>query len=480
MDDPLGFLHHDREEPPKEAPERRLRHWREYVARLSGARAGRQAGRCMDCGIPFCHARCPVHNLIPEWNLAIAEGRWREAYAHLESTNNFPEFTGRLCPAPCEHACTLRRNGAPVVIREIERALSERAWAEGWVRPLRARRRRLPIAVVGSGPAGLACAQQLQRAGYRVSLYEKADRPGGLLRYGIPDFRLPKAVLDRRLEQMRTEGVVFRTGEEVNGGADLERIRGDHAALVLACGCEQPRDVAVAGRSLAGIHFALDYLRQQNRRLAGDTIPPDTAIHARGLDVVVIGGGDTGGDCVGTALRQGARSVTQIQYHERPPEAVEVLDHWPEPSPEYRPTDHDDEGCTHLWGWDTLAFEGHGGRVRAVSLRRLAWVPDRQGRLRKHHLPGPCRRLPAGLVLIAIGYAHPRHEGLIQALGLDLGARGTVAANDRDYRSSAPGVFACGDMRRGQSLIVWAIREGRQCAEAVDRWLSGDSDLPRV
>jgi len=478
MTDPDGFLRYHREAPRKERVLRRLRHWREYVGLMPEAQARRQADRCMDCGTPYCHARCPVHNLIPEWNALVYERQWRSAYDQLDSTNNFPELTGRLCPAPCEHACTLRISDAPVSIKDIELAVSEHAWEAGWVRPMCG----LPeprghVAVVGSGPAGLACAQQMCRAGYAIEVLEKADRIGGLLRYGIPDFRLDKRILDRRLTQMRSEGVVFRASTPVG---DLRELGGSWDAVVLACGCEVPREVVVPGRSLRGIHLAMEYLEQQNRRIAGLPLDPVASIDAKGLDVVVVGGGDTGGDCVGTSVRQGADNVTQVQYHEQPPEHGDVLAHWPEPAPELRPDDHDEEGCRRIWGWDTIAFDGGGDRVEAVILQRLEWRADGPNRWRKALVQGAIRRLPAQLVLIAIGYAHPQHGGLVRAHNLALTPRGMVAAGDTDYRSNAPGVFICGDMRRGQSLVVWAIREGRQCARAVDRWLAQDSVLPLV
>jgi glutamate synthase (NADPH/NADH) small chain len=404
----------------------------------------------------------------------------------LESTNNFPELTGRLCPAPCEDACTLRLTGAPVTIRAIELAIIERAWEAGWVRP----QRPAPepdalvgrVAVVGSGPAGLACAQQLARAGHRVTVYERDAEIGGLLRYGIPDFRLEKWVLDRRLAQMREEGVRFVTDVQVGADRDPVELLEDLDVLVLACGSTTPRDVRVPGRSLEGIHFALDFLTRQNRRInpARQRADPDPQIDARGRDVVVIGGGDTGSDCVGTAIRQGARSVTQIQYHAAPPHQGDLLLHWPEPVPELAPNDHDAEGSRRLWGWDTLAFEGDRHRVQDVMVQRLHWWLDEHGRWQRRPISGELRRLPAQLVLIAIGYRHPSHGNVIARLDLALDERGNVAANDRDYRASRPAVFACGDVRRGQSLVVWAIREGRQCAAAVDRHLRGRSELPRI
>jgi len=480
-----AFLHVPRVAPGRERPHRRIRHWREYEALLSDSHSGEQAARCMDCGVPWCHGYCPVHNQIPEWNALVSEADWRAAWEQLESTNNFPEFTGRLCPAPCEDACTLRLSGAPVTIRAIELAIIEHAWEAGWVRPQARSRgddtRAGQIAVVGSGPAGLACAQQLVRAGHTVTVFEAAEHAGGLLRYGIPDFRLEKWVLNRRLEQLRAEGVRFRTGVRVGADHDAAQLRDAHDALILACGSSVPRDLDVPGRRLHGIHFALEYLSRQNRRHTEVQPDPAAGIDARDLDVVVIGGGDTGADCVGTAIRQGARSVRQIQYHAAPPHHGDLLMHWPERVPELTPNDHDAEGNQRLWGWDTLAFDGRKGRVEAVILQRLHWWRGADGRWQREPVVGQTRRLAAQLVLIAIGYRHPAHGDAIAQLDLVLDRRGNVAANDRDYRTSADEVYACGDARRGQSLIVWAIREGRQCAEAVDRRLrGGHSDLPRL
>ncbi|HHO67805.1 MAG TPA: glutamate synthase subunit beta [Gammaproteobacteria bacterium] len=481
MFDPQGFLRYPRQEPPRERVRSRLRHWREYRRQFPVGDVVQQARRCMDCGTPWCHGHCPVHNLVPDWNLLVDDGHWRRAWQQLESTNNFPEFTGRLCPAPCEDACTLRLSDQPVTIKAIELAIAERAWANGWVRPQpAARRRRQRVTVVGSGPAGLACAQLLARVGYRVRVLEKDDRPGGLLRYGIPDFRLDKRILDRRLAQLAAEGVVFETGVHAGQDPDAPALLASADALVLACGARCARDLQVPGRDLDGVHLALDYLGQQNRRLAGDRIDARRAIDARGLDVVVVGGGDTGSDCVGTALRQGARSVTQVQYHERPPARLEVLDYWPRPVPVLKLTDTDREGCRHLWGWDTVALEGRAGQVAAVVLQRLQWYRDAAGAWRRRRLPDRQRRLPAQLVLVAIGYAHTDHDALPRGLGLAFDARGNLAADETGYQTSRPGVFACGDARRGQSLLVWAIREGRRCARAVDLHLRGETVLPEI
>ena len=481
MDDPYGFLRYPRQEARKAPVSERIRYWREYVHVMQDGQAIRQANRCMDCGTPYCHSFCPVHNLIPEWNSLVFNVHWYRAYKQLDSTNNFPELTGRLCPAPCEDACTLSLGDHPVTIKSVELAVAERAWQKGWVVPQPSKAAKgKRVAVIGSGPAGLACAQQLVRVGYAVTVFEKADRIGGLLRYGIPDFRLEKAVLDRRLAQLATEGVKFRTGVNVGRAMPAGELIGMFDALVLACGAEQARVVDVPGHELKGIHSAMRYLKQQNRRTAGDVIDPGEEIFAAGKDVVVIGGGDTGRDCTGTAIRQGARRVTQIQYHERPPLRVDILQYWPRPKPVLKRTDTDAEGGRRMWGWDTVAFDGTDGQVAAVLLQRLRWVKHSDGSWGKQRLKTQPRRLPAQLVLLAIGFAHPVHRGIIEQMQLGLDARGNVSASVQTYQTTVHGVFACGDMRRGQSLVVWAIREGRQCARAVDTFLSGDSGLPRV
>lgn len=481
MDDPDGFLRYPRQEADKAAVSERIRYWREYVRVMPDRQAVRQANRCMDCGTPYCHRFCPVHNLIPEWNSLVFNAHWSRAYQQLDSTNNFPELTGRLCPAPCEDACTLSLADHPVTIKSVELAVAERAWQKGWVRPKPSKRKLgKRVAVIGSGPAGLACAQQLVRVGYAVTVFEKADRIGGLLRYGIPDFRLEKSVLDRRLAQLEAEGVNFRAGIHVGEAMAASELNSMFDAVVLACGSEQARVVDVPGRELKGIHFAMHYLEQQNRRTAGDAIDPQAAICAKDKDVVVIGGGDTGRDCTGTAIRQGARQVTQIQYHERPPLRADILRYWPRPDPVLKKTDTDAEGGKRIWGWETVAFDGQDGCVEAVSLQRLRWIKRSDGSWEKRRINTQPRKLAAQLVLLAIGFSHPVHRGLIEQMPIALDTRGNVSASDNDYQTTVTGVFACGDMRRGQSLLVWAIREGRQCACAVDTYLSGVSVLPRV
>ena len=481
MEDPVGFLHYPRADASKELAGARVRHWHEYEQLMPNAQAEVQARRCMDCGTPHCHRYCPVHNLIPDWNALVNEQDWRVAYEQLEQTNNFPEFTGRLCSAPCEDACTLSIGSRPVTIRSIELAIAEHAWRAGWIKPQPSRAKKFKrVAVVGSGPAGLACAQQLVRVGYRVTVYEKADRIGGLLRYGIPDFRLEKYVVDRRIAQLAAEGVRFRTGVHVGVDPGFDELHRNSHAVVLACGSEQPRSLDVPGRDNDGIHYAMDFLVQQNRRVAGFPARTDRVIDARDRQVVVIGGGDTGADCVGTAIRQGARQVTQLQYHECPPADADRLCYWPQPVPGCAANDHDDEGCRHIWGHDTVAFTGHGGRVTGLQLQKLLWEKTGDGTWKKVAIPGEQRMLPAQLVLLAMGYAHPVHSGLLQDLQPALDERGNIQATGESYMTTVDSVFACGDARRGQSLVVWAIREGRQCARAVDEWLSGSSLLPAV
>jgi len=430
----------------------RVRHFDEFVDAPAPGEIARQATRCMDCGIPFCHNGCPVNNLIPDWNELVTEGDWRRALDQLHRTNNFPEFTGRVCPAPCEEACTLNLVDAPVTIKSIECAIVDRGWGEGWITPQTARRgtgRR--IAIVGSGPAGLACAQQLARLGHAPTVFEKADRIGGLLRYGIPDFKLAKAQIDRRVRQMEAEGVIFRTRMNVGVDVSVERLLDDYEVMVLAGGAEQARDLELPGRDLTGVHFAMDYLTQQNRRVAGDD-EPDSVIDAYDKHVVVVGGGDTGSDCIGTAHRQGARSVTQVEILPQPPLQEDKQLVWPHWPVRMRTSYSQEEGGLREYSVLAQELRGEGGRVAEFLLEQ----------------EGIQRSLPADLVLLAMGFTGVRSEDAIAQAGVTLSARGTV---DSDDYAAAPRIFACGDMRRGQSLVVWAIREGRECAAAVDRAL---------
>jgi glutamate synthase (NADPH/NADH) small chain len=468
-----GFIELERVQEVALPVGERVRNYREFILTLKEEDAARQAARCMDCAIPFCHTGCPISNIIPDWNDLVYRHQWRQALDVLHSTNNFPEFTGRVCPAPCEAACTLNINNDPVGIKSIEHFIIDRGWEEGWVVPQPpAARTGKRVAVVGSGAAGMACAQQLARAGHAVVLFEKNDRVGGLLRYGIPDFKLEKHHIDRRVEQMRAEGVEFRVGVHVGGGGVSAReLVDEFDAIALTAGSEDPRDLDVPGRELDGIHFAMDFLPLQNRRVAGDRgVPP---LNAKGRRVVVIGGGDTGSDCVGTSNRQGAASVTQFELLPQPPVHENKPLVWPYWPMKLRTSTSHEEGCNRDWSVQTKEFRGEGGRVRALVACRVEW---RDGKLRD--VPGSEFEINADLVLLAMGYLHPVHPGMLDELGVKYDARGNVAADTDSYRTSADKVFAAGDCRRGQSLIVWAIREGRQCARAIDEFLMGATELP--
>jgi glutamate synthase (NADPH/NADH) small chain len=472
-----GFMELARIEEVALPPQERVKNFREFVLALDDEAASKQGARCMDCGIPFCQSGCPVNNVIPDWNDLVYRKRWREALDVLHSTNNFPEFTGRICPAPCEAACTLNINADAVGIKSIEHFIIDKGWDEGWVVPMPpARKTGKRVAVVGSGPAGLACAQQLARAGHDVVLYEKADRIGGLLRYGIPDFKLERHLIDRRMAQMSIEGVEFRPGVRVGQDVAAADLLADCAALVLAGGAEKPRDLPVPGRELGGIHFAMDFLPQQNRVVAGDRVPEQ--ILATGKRVVVIGGGDTGSDCVGTSNRQRAKSVTQFELLPQPPEQEDKPLVWPYWPVKLRTSSSHQEGCARDWAVATKRFEGRNGRVEKLVAVRVEWRNDGDGQPRMVEMPGSEFEVPADLVLLAMGFVGPVHEGLLEQLGVERDPRSNVRAGTDDYRTSAPKVFAAGDMRRGQSLVVWAIREGRQCARAVDRFLMGSTELP--
>ena len=431
----------------------------------------------MDCGIPYCHRGCPVHNIIPDWNDLVYRGNWREALEVLHSTNNFPEFTGRICPAPCEASCTLNFNDSPVTIKDIECAIIDKGWAEGWVVPqIAAHRTGKRVAVIGSGPAGLACAQQLARAGHAVVVFEKNDRIGGLLRYGIPDFKLEAWLIDRRLAQLRAEGVEFRPNSHVGADIPARSLLAEFDAVVLAGGSEQPRDLNVPGRALRGIHFAMDFLSQQNRRVAGQKIVAEEIL-ATDKNVVVIGGGDTGSDCVGTSVRHGARSVTQLEIMPKPPLHENKLLTWPNWPLKLRTSSSHEEGCERDWAVATKQFLGQDSQVKAIQIVRLEWR-ESNGRQIMAEVPGSEFEIEADLVLLAMGFVHPVHEGMLKDLGVALDERDNIRASTDDYQTSVNKIFAAGDMRRGQSLVVWAIREGRQCARAVDEYLMGSSELP--
>ncbi|MGP0059968.1 MAG: glutamate synthase subunit beta [Beijerinckiaceae bacterium] len=467
-----GFLEIDRRDRRYAPASDRIRHYKEFVIPLSEEATKDQAARCMNCGIPYCHNGCPVNNQIPDWNDLVYRSDWEEASRNLHSTNNFPEFTGRVCPAPCEASCTLNLVDSPVTIKMIECAIVDRAFANGWIAPEPAKHKTdKRVAIVGSGPAGLACAQQLARVGHEVHVFEKNHKPGGLLRYGIPDFKMEKHLIDRRIRQMVAEGVTFHCG--VNVGIDIEphRLVEDYDAIVLAGGAELPRDLVVPGRDLAGIHFAMDFLPQQNRRVNGEPILSNEPILAAGKNVIVIGGGDTGSDCIGTSVRQGAISVTQLEIMPLPPEKENKLLTWPHWPLKLRTSSSHEEGAKRDFSIVTKAFCGENGSVTKLKCVRVD--------AKMQEIPGSEFELPADLILLAMGFVSPVREGLIEKLGVKLDQRGNVAADTFAYKSSRDKVFACGDMRRGQSLVVWAIREGRQAAQAVDLHLMGSSVLPR-
>ncbi len=478
-----GFLEFERHDRGYEKAEVRSKTWREFVKPLPDPELNDQAARCMDCGIPFCHTGCPVNNLIPDWNNLVYRSQWESALRALHSTNNFPEFTGRICPAPCEAACTLNIDENPVTIKTIECAIVDRGWQEGWIRPLippkKTGRR---VAVVGSGPAGLACAQQLARAGHDVTLFEKSDRIGGLLRYGIPDFKMEKHLIDRRMEQMQAEGVTFAPNTDVGVTVTVWSLLAEFDALAMCGGAEWPRDMEIPGRELEGIHFAMDFLPQQNKRNAGDAeqvAAPDGTITAKGKHVVVIGGGDTGSDCIGTSVRQGAASITQLEILPKPPEHENKALTWPDWPLKLRTSSSQEEGCERDWAVLTKRATGTNGKVEALDCVRVEWVKGESGRMEMREMAGSEFQLKADLVLLAMGFLGPRREGMLDQADVALDPRGNVKADVRDYRTSVDKIFAAGDMRRGQSLVVWAIREGRQCARAVDEYLMGSSSLPR-
>jgi glutamate synthase (NADPH/NADH) small chain len=473
-----GFLEYRREDTPHRPVEERLRDWREVQADPPPERVREQAARCMDCGIPFCNDGCPLGNIIPDWNDFLYRDKLHDALVRLHSTNNFPEFTGLVCPAPCEAACVLGINDDPVTIKQIEWEIIRHGWEAGWVVPQKPERRTgRSVAVVGSGPAGLAAAQQLNRAGHTVTLFEKNDRVGGLLRYGIPDFKLEKWIIDRRLEQMREEGISFQTGVHVGTDLSAAELRRSFDAVLLCLGSEQPRDLPVPGRELGGVHFAMEFLTQQNRRGAGDAVPEEQAILATGRHVVILGGGDTGSDCVGTSHRQHAKSVTSIELLERPPDARPPSTPWPSWPLVFRSSSSHEEGGQREYALATKRFVGSNGRVEKLQGIGVRFVPDASGRPRLEELPGTEFERPADLVLLALGFVHPVHEGLVRDLGVGLDPRGNLAADAKEFATSEPGVFAAGDCRRGQSLVVWAQWEGREAARAVDRYLMGISRL---
>jgi glutamate synthase (NADPH/NADH) small chain len=476
-----GFLEFEREDRDYLPVEERIRNFKEFVLPLPEKEIREQAARCMNCGVPYCHGTnnitgaptgCPVNNQIPDWNDLVYSGQWEEAARNLHSTNNFPEVTGRVCPAPCEASCTLNIDDNPVTIKTIEQEIADRAIASGWIKPeIAAHKTGKKIAVVGSGPAGMACAQQLARAGHDVHLYEKLAKAGGLMRYGIPDFKMEKHVVDIRVEQMRAEGVTFHYGAHVGVNVPIEPLLKDYDAIALTGGAEKARDLPIPGRELKGIHFAMDFLPQQNRRISGEALGNVEPILATGKHVVVIGGGDTGSDCIGTSIRQGAKSVTNFEIMPQPPEHENKPLTWPLWPLKLRTSSSHEEGVTRDFAALTTKFTGENGSVEKLHCARA----DAQFK----PLPGTEFALDADLVLLAMGFVHPVHDGMIKSLALALDPRGNVKADQVAYRTSLSKVFAAGDMRRGQSLVVWAIREGRQCAHAIDKFLMGSTTLPR-
>ncbi|MEI7711078.1 MAG: glutamate synthase subunit beta [Rhodospirillales bacterium] len=482
MGKPTGFLEIERQDRHYTKPEVRLQSFAEFIQPLAPEALKGQASRCMDCGIPFCHNGCPVNNMIPDWNNLVYKEQYRSALTVLHSTNNFPEFTGRICPAPCEASCTLNIDDSPVTIKTIECAIVDKGWEEGWIVAQPASHRTgKTVAVIGSGPAGLACAQQLARAGHSVTLFEKNDRIGGLLRYGIPDFKMEKHLIDRRIEQMTAEGVEFRTGIEVGVSVGMDELLAEFDAVVLSGGAEWPRDLAVPNRKIDGIHYAMDFLRQQNKRNAGDDeakASSGATISAKGKHVVVIGGGDTGSDCIGTSARQGAASITQIEIMPKPPVKENKPMVWPDWPNKLRSSHAHDEGVSRDWSVLTKEALSEDGRVTALDCAHVEWVSE-GGRMQMKEVEGSGFQLKADLVLLAMGFLGPNRNALLEQAGVELDQRGNVAANTVEYRTSREKVFSAGDMRRGQSLVVWAIREGRQCARSVDQYLMGKTSLPR-
>ncbi len=478
MGNPNGFLEIEKLERSYEEPKNRIKHFKEFLIPLENENVSKQGARCMDCGIPYCHEGCPVNNLIPDWNDLVYKHEWKKALETLHLTNNFPEFTGRICPAPCEASCTLNLTDNPVSIKTIECSIVDYGWKKGWIKP------QLPIthtdkkvAVIGSGPAGLACAQQLARAGHQVVVFEKNDRIGGLLRIGIPDFKMEKSLIDRRMAQMQSEGVEFRSNSQVGSHILIKDLINQFDAISICIGSETPRNMNVPGRNLSGIHFAMDFLSQQNDRIAGKKIDKKNEILANDKNVLVIGGGDTGSDCVGTSNRQGAKSVSQLELLPQPPKIENKSLTWPNWPMKLRTSSSHQEGCHREWSILTKSFEGENNKVKKLNCVKLEWKKNKDGKMEMHEIKGSEFSIKADLVFLAMGFLHPLQDGIIKDLKLDLDSNGNIDANESNYKTSTNKIFAAGDARRGQSLVVWAIREGRQCAHSIDKFLMGTSNL---
>jgi glutamate synthase (NADPH/NADH) small chain len=483
MGKPTGFLEIDRQDRQYGPVSDRTSHYQEFVIPLKSETLRDQGARCMDCGIPFCHQGCPVNNIIPEWNDLVYRDEWMQALSILHSTNNFPEMTGRICPAPCEESCTLNLQNAPVSIKTIECAIIDKGWEEGWILPqVPQHKTGKMVAVVGSGPSGLAAAQQLARVGHTVIVFERQERIGGLLRFGIPDFKLDKKLIDRRISQMMAEGVKFRTNVHVGVDISAEKLHKDFDAVVLTGGSEKPRDLPIPGRDLDGVEFAMDFLRSNSKQVQGIEVAKSEFISAQDKHVVVIGGGDTGSDCIGTSTRHGAKSVTQIEILPQPPEQEDKLLTWPNWPNKMRTSSSQEEGCTRMFSVATKEFIGESGVLKALKCIKVEWQQDDNGQWKMSEIADSEFELKAELATLAMGFVHPIHEGMLDELGIELDGRGNIQGDTEGtnaYKTSLDGVFAAGDMRRGQSLVVWAIREGRQCARAVDEYLMGSSELPR-
>jgi len=480
MGKPTGFKEFERQNLTYAPVAERVVHFKEFSTLPKEDDLKTQGARCMDCGIPFCHNGCPVNNIIPDWNDLVFHGHWKEALDVLHSTNNFPEFTGRICPAPCEEACTVNLIGDAVTIKNIELSIVEKGFENDWIKPEPAKEKTgKKVAIVGSGPAGMACAQQLARVGHDVVLFEKENRIGGLMRYGIPNFKFDKAVIDRRMAQMEAEGVEFRVNQHIGVSIPAQSLLSEFDAVVLTGGAEKPRDLPIDGRELQGIHFAMEYLTKQTKRVLGDDIPENEFISTKDQHVVVIGGGDTGSDCIGTSNRHGATSVTQLEIMPAPPETPNKLVTWPDWPMKMRTSSSQEEGCERDFAVTTKRFIGKNGKVTGIECVRVDWSQDESGQWKMSEIEGSEFTLKADKVFLAMGFVHPVHEGMLEELAVAQDSRGNVAANTDDYQTSLDKVFSAGDMRRGQSLVVWAIREGRQCAASVDTFLMGNTGLPR-